>query len=305
MKKFAILIIVFKRPDKLETKIRQLLYFGYPLYIYVDFDNQNSPENKKVISIINDLKNRYKFSYHINKKNIGPGYAVPAAIDWAFKSEENLLILEDDCELGNHALQYFENAQNYINGDIKIVSGRSAWNEDSNSRPNGILTLTNYPLTNGWLVSKIAWKEISIYLNDGVNFYEIIKIFLKSPTKLIPLSFFYSACILNTRSNRKAWDCFVALKMISQNYFSVNPDLTLITTRGIDEVASNTFYENYVDCDAIALASIHPPGVNLDRDKNLIELNNLYIENVIYSMKCYHLFSPIKSWFKIFKYNLR
>lgn len=305
MKKYAVLLVVYKRYHNLEHLITILTKSNIRIYTYVDIDDNSSKENLNAISIVKKYTDLGQITSHINNRNLGAGTAIPNAINWVFNHEDYLLVIEDDCELGDHALDYFENSINYLRDQVKIISGRSAYAETDKNRPIKKLTLTNYSLTNGWLTSRESWQNISRRVESGVNFRLYVLTVLRNPLKTLPLSYFYAACLINMSAKRFAWDCFVIFEMLAKNYYSVNPDLTCITTKGIDEFASNTIGASYHSRTHIALSSEFSPSSFLDTNRKCIKSNNTFIKKNIYKIKWYHLFSPIKSCFKTRRYRFR
>jgi len=303
MSEIAILIVVYKRVNNLEKLITSLKYSNNEILVYVDFDDDHSAANQAVISCVKKFTSSRVVISTINVRNVGPGFAVPEAIRWGFQYANYLLVIEDDCEIGTNALQYFTNTQHLIDSRVKVISGRAAWNEEALARPKKILTLTNYALTNGWLVSYDSWNDLSLYLSKKISIIKIAKYLLFNPFNVLPLLFFYSACLINSNTERKAWDCYIILQMILENYYAINPDLTCISTGGIDEIATNTKINKLAPNTYIALASEKSPSYVLNSDKNFINSNNRHIEKNIFRIKTYHLFSPLKSWFRIFKYK--
>jgi GR25 family glycosyltransferase involved in LPS biosynthesis len=305
MKKYAVLLIVYKRYHNLEHLITTLTKSNIRIYAYVDIDDNSSKENLNAISLVKKYTDLGQIASHVNKRNLGAGSAIPKAIDWVFNHEDYVLVFEDDCELGDHALEYFENSINHLSDQVKIISGRSAYAETDKFRPINKLTLTNYSLTNGWLTSRESWQNISRRIESGVKFRLYLLTVLRNPVKTLPLSYFYAACLMNMGVKRFAWDCFVTFEMLAKNYYSVNPDLTCITTKGIDEFASNTIGASYHSRNHIALSSEFSPSSFLDTNRKYIKSNNTFIKKNIYNIKWYHLFSPIKSCFKTRRYRFR
>jgi hypothetical protein len=303
VKNFAVLIVAFRRPNELAKLVKSLSGSGKKVYVYVDFDENLSAENQEVIQIAKKMHSPGEVNCLINSKNVGVGRAVPTAINWSLESENYVLVLEDDCELGEHALSYFSNTLELISGDVAIVSGRSAWPEEVRLPHYNQLTLTNLPLTNGFLVSKQSWELISRSLvHPRIDRLYLISI-LKNPAKILLLNFIYSACLINSRIATKAWDCFIAFEMLASNLYSVNPNLSAVTTRGIDDVASNTKLTNSGTFEYIVKASSNKPSEVLDKGRSSIKLTNHQVSKKIYNVKIQNLFSPLKSWLKIFKYK--
>jgi hypothetical protein len=299
----AVLIVAYRRPKELLNLVESLSGTHIKIYVYVDYDENNSSENQEVLQIAKSLQITGVITCWINSENVGVGRAVPSAIDWSLESEDYILVLEDDCELGEYALSYFLNSRHLISGKIAIVSGRSAWSELVNSPVLDCLTLTNLALTNGFLVSKQSWTRISRSLVHPKLGRRYLISILSNPRNFLVLSYMYSACLVNTKISMKAWDCFIVFEMLVSSYYSVNPNLSTISTRGIDHVASNTKIHDSKGLEYVVRASRGQPSTKIDMSRNSIILTNRQISRNIYGVKIQNLFSPIKSWLKIFKYK--
>lgn len=303
MHDFVILIVAYRRPQNLRKLMNYALNLGLKPFIYVDYDEFGSPENTEVIDLVKYATQENLIYSKINNLNIGVGRAVPDAINWVMSIEQKVLVLEDDCVPTANAYHYFLNASGYLKDEVKIVSGRAAWSEKSKGKPQGFLTLTNYPLTNGWLVGKDSWKEISYLLDCKLSVINLLRTVHSRPRKLLPVSYFLAACMRNSGSGRRAWDCFIVLAMISNDYLAVNPDYTCVATHGLDSVASTTTPKAGSQSDVIIESSTAPPGRELNPGKVYIQINNNYIKSNIYRIRLRHLLSPAKALFKILLYK--
>ena len=303
MTNLAVLIVAYRRPKELLSLVESLSGTHKKIYVYVDYDENKSSENQEVLQIAKSLQIGGVITCWINSENVGVGRAVPSAIKWSLESEEYILVLEDDCELGEYALSYFSKSRDLISGKVAIVSGRSAWSELVNSPLHNRLTLTNLALTNGFLVSKQSWERISRSLAHPKLGRRYLISILSNPRNFLVLSYMYSACLVNTKISMKAWDCFIVFEMLVSSYYSVNPNLSTISTRGIDHVASNTKIHDSESLEYVVRASRDQPSNRLEMSRNSIILTNRQISRNIYRVKIQNSFSPIKSWLKIFKYN--
>lgn len=299
----AVLIVAYRRPKELLSLVESLSGSHKKIYVYVDYDENKSSENQEVLQIAKSLQITGVITCWINSENVGVGRAVPSAINWSLESEDYILVLEDDCELGEYALSYFSNSRDLISGKVAIVSGRSAWSELVNSPVRDRLTLTNLALTNGFLVSKQSWTRVSRSLAHPKLGRRYLISILSNPRNFLVLSYMYSACLVNTKISMKAWDCFIVFEMLVSSYYSVNPNLSTISTRGIDHVASNTKIHDSKSLEYVVRASRDQPSTKIDMSRNSIILTNRQISRNIYGVKIQNLFSPIKSWLKIFKYK--
>lgn len=303
MSDYGVLIVAYRRPKELSELIESLIPTGKSIYVYVDLDEKTSIENQEVIKVAEKFHKSAAIIRKVNLRNEGVGHAVPSAITWSLEYEENILVLEDDCELGAHALEYFDNSKKYISGKVVIVSGRSAWSEKYSNQLHHHLTLTNFALTNGFLISKDSWRVISRTLVDQRLEIRFVISAFKRPRNFLSLSYFYAACKLNSKIEMKAWDCFIVFEMLASNLHSLNPNYSAITTRGIDQVASNTKKNEWQTVEYVVKASEIKPSNQLNHSRKALLETNYEISKKIYKCNFRHLFSPMKAWVKIFIYR--
>ncbi len=303
MSNFGVLIIAYRRPLSLSKLTERLIPTGRPIYVYVDHDENSSIENREVIEFAEKLHASGAIICKFNHRNAGVGQAVPCAIQWALGFEESILVLEDDCELGNHALEYFDKSRKYLSREVMIISGRSAWPDNFKHHLHNQLTFTNFALTNGFLISRDTWKIMSRTLYDQRLELRFLISVLRKPRNILALAYFYSACKVNSKIEMKAWDCFIVFEMLVSNLYSLNPNFSTITTRGIDHVASNTKGDERQVAEYVVKASEFKPSEKLNSHRRALLETNSQISRNIYKCKIQNLLSPVKAWLIIFKYK--
>jgi GT2 family glycosyltransferase len=97
-----ILFIVFNRP-KTTSQVFQAIRAAKPrrLYVAADGPRDDRPLEKEKVREVRDIATQIDWPCDLKilfrDENLGCKYAVSGAIDWFFKSEEQGMILEDDC----------------------------------------------------------------------------------------------------------------------------------------------------------------------------------------------------------------
>ena len=95
--------------------------------ILICIDGPRIPEHEPSVSLVRNLA--YEFSVRhpsvavlARKDNIGGPIGIPLAIDWAFESVDQLLILEEDCIPSDLAFSYIDKISSSINAN-ELIAG--------------------------------------------------------------------------------------------------------------------------------------------------------------------------------------
>jgi len=170
MTNIPILIIYFNRPDALEINIAALVEAGVSnLYIARDGIGPNVPH-----SVIDEVlkcdatvdKNSYRFksiNRLINNFNIGCDQFVPKALDWAFESEDFLIILEDDCIIDINFIEFCKSLSRRYQEDFSVGSISASCFLPSDFRLNNSFYMSKYPSSWGWATWKSRWVGFAEY----------------------------------------------------------------------------------------------------------------------------------------------
>lgn len=293
-----VLIVCYLRPEKLDALLQS--YLGTPRNIYV-FIDRSEPENYVINKRVFEIASKYKDQLTIEilwaENNYGVGKGVPAAIDWAFGYERELIILEDDCYPSNAAYVFFESQREQLNGNTVMVAASSPWGYGSNSQTNSFLTLSSYPLIWGWMTTIDNWHRLRQLLDSKTPHLRVLKKALTNPSKILAISFFYAAVIRVNNGRLKAWDSPVALEMLLSNLNSITSNVSLIENSGQDEYASHFSNPGGALNEIVSFASLNSASSVMNPSNYWKARTDKRIEEMIYSMKFRQLFSPIKAIF--------
>lgn len=166
--KTSLLLITYNRPDLTDTQIQECLKDpSRKIYVFSDGPKQSNDklvlENQKVITYYQSLHSD-RITIKLANTNFGCGKAVKTAIDWAFKNEDQLIILEDDCNVSSHFLEFSDYALEKYCNDQEIF-GISAENKLAyNGKPASTYYSIDFPLIWGWATWSRAWK---LYEDDA------------------------------------------------------------------------------------------------------------------------------------------
>jgi len=113
--KSAILLLFFNRPDLARISLCNLTASERDVYISIDGPRNafDYPGVQECISLAEAYAASYsklsKVKLLTRDSNLGCKEAVRTAIDWAFETEERLIVLEDDISFNNEFLQTMDN----------------------------------------------------------------------------------------------------------------------------------------------------------------------------------------------------
>lgn len=176
--KTPVLLITFNRPDYTKQMIEALRAAEVEnLYVFKDGprpNNQNdlvaSKEIEKLIKAI-DWECNVKTLFLNN--NLGCGYGPYTAISWAFGSEEELIILEDDCIPTKPFFSFCtEMLERYKdNKSVRHISGRS-YLPDHHAFKNSDYIFSQYAPTWGWATWKRVWTNFDMQMRELTPFFK-------------------------------------------------------------------------------------------------------------------------------------
>jgi hypothetical protein len=225
------------------------------------------------------------------ESNLGVGVAVPYAVNEVLTIEQEVIVLEDDCIPNEYAWEYFDYFSKFLAGELVMVSARSARPNVKDDTSISTATYTTYPLINGWSTNRSGWIQINP-LDHNVNLRDACLWLMNHPKKILVFCFFWAAVIRVRNGKLKAWDSFMAFKMLIGNLKSISPNQTCVTVLGVDEVASNTKVVGKASSDLYLAADTEAPSRKLDVSAFAQEETNRLVETGIYEIRQKNLMSP-------------
>lgn len=292
-----VLIVCYLRPEKLDILLASLKDSGRRIYVFIDKANYSNLElNTKVYTTAIKYENSMNIKILWTDKNQGVGLGVPSALDWVFSFEEEIIILEDDCQPTKDAYTFFDEQSIRLNEEIVMACGTSPWTFQSSSESSQKLSLSSYPLIWGWSTNSTSWSKLRVLIYSKTPHFRVMKTLLLNPSRVKSLCFFYAALIRVRREKLKAWDSPVALEMLLCGYKAIIADKTLIQNSGQDETASHFSNPNSVLTEIVSQSQSGPASTELDRSIENCARTDRCIEKEIYSLKLRHLLSPVKAF---------
>lgn len=274
----AVLFLVFNRPVT-TARVFEVIRQVQPPRLYVAADGprkQRKDEFEKtneVRKIATNVDWPCEVKTLFREDNLGCRHAVSNAITWFFETEEQGIILEDDC-LPSRSFFWFceELLGRYRNNpQVGIISGTNYFNSQV-SLINDYY-FSSYPFIWGWATWKTVWCNYSV--NNIPNDREKVSKVLKNLTIKREAFNYWRREFLNTASNRiDSWDYQLTYMIISRNLLNIIPAVNLISNIGHGPNATHTIdIENEhsnMERHEIAFPLKHVQKI--ERNKNLDEL---------------------------------
>jgi hypothetical protein len=245
----AVLLLVFNRPE-VTALVFEAIRQARPPRLYVAADGPRSgraDEAEKcaeVRSIATAVDWPCKVHTLFREQNIGCRFAPQTAIDWFFDSEEEGIILEDDCLPHRDFFTFCEWALNAYRED-KVVWHINGNNFDCaealfEAKPVGFSALAQVW---GWATWRDRWKSYQgnpFYLMESAQL--AMSNWLLSPIARINKI----SHISNLQRGLDAWDYQWQVAILNQRGLTVSCASNLISNYGDGADATHTFLDNRV-----------------------------------------------------------
>lgn len=167
-----VLLIAFNRPEETSRVISRLREVKpRRIYFSVDGPRMNRPDDKDLVEMTKSLKSQFDWDCSVSVRfldeNVGCGLGVSTAITWALKSEENIIILEDDIvptisffEYCDELLErYLDDQQVFAISGCNFVPTKKLPAAES-------YRFSSIPHVWGWAVWKRSWETYSLDISD-------------------------------------------------------------------------------------------------------------------------------------------
>ena len=240
----GVLIIAYRRAENVRKILSECLDSGINR-IYITIDSPRSREYEeiedvqKVKDVISEFKSgagkRIEIHSRAALRNLGCAVSVLRGCDWAFNSEKELIVIEDDCIPSRTFFDFYRMYSVNVNSakNVYLVCG-------TQFAPIHLVGqsgfLSKYPLTWGWGTNRQSWYEIrDIFLET-----KKMKVIFEDLFATTPENAYWRA------AKRRAllgitdvWDSVVVEFMLKRNLLAVLPPRNFILNNGNDSVATN------------------------------------------------------------------
>lgn len=323
MNKFKLPIVVFffKRHHIFQTLQQVKKVKPKKLYLVSD-GGRNKEEHLECMKIRKEVEKMIDWNCNIVKKyydtNQGVDVIIPRTITEIFKTEEKLIILEDDCVA---SLSFFKFCEVLLekykyNDKIMSISGTNWFDNKYFSDKSYFFSI--HPESSGCATWKRAWNlydnEMKLFKNEKEN--SIIKDRIKSNflyNRYYELFKYHYQAIRNGDWKNSHWDGKWLYTLFVNNGLSIVPNKNLISNIGFDESATHTIDSSHFMANKKKYEIDFPL-----KDNNKIEPNREYdilyakkilgfgilnyIRNsLILFLKTIYLYKPLKSIYRTLK----
>lgn len=231
-----VLLVIFNRPTQTLRLLDLLREIKPPvLYIHSDGPRDNKENERDIVISLRDsvLKNidwKCEVSTNFRSVNLGCGPGVSAAISWFFDSEEQGIILEDDCHPTKAFFDFTEILLDRYKDNLK-VGHISGYNHYPGRIKNTDYFFTAIPGIWGWATWRNRWKD---YEREIENFnYPLISAKIGNRA-----ASFLRDIIRDPSIN--TWDYQWTYHLLKNNYLSIRPSENLVYNAGIGEHNNGT-----------------------------------------------------------------
>lgn len=199
-----ILFVCYKRYEYVEKTLSKILEHN-PNNLYISID---APRTTNDVLDVNEVKLLIKkilleknfdeknVQYKIEQENIGCELNILNSIDWVFKKENEVIIIEEDVLIGNNFFGFI------INNKEKVISGE--YTCISKVLYNSLLNIDSFQFNaHGWYINKDNWYNTFLIRNFKNN-TDLIENIIKSVYKPSPDA--YKAVKYTMEQHHFHWD---------------------------------------------------------------------------------------------------
>lgn len=285
----AVVVIGFNRPELLSNLLNSIPQDGRNVYIAID--GARNLEEKIAVNQSILTAEKYQSTVKSNHVQIrssttnqGCKYGVFNAVDWAFKSEDALVILEDDIVPTPAFFKFCDYGLSLFSEDQSIwqLNGWTPLDVDIDSEP--FFYQTTHAHIWGWATWKERWKKFDLELmNWRQEDLESLPIF-----KDLKLHRNFGALWNRTlddcaQGKIDTWDSQWLYSMWKNNSYAISPSLRMCGNVGFDERATHT-----VDSGGDLFSKL--PNHKLTfKIENLMNFNSTLQFDIVHDLKCYKL----------------
>lgn len=286
----AILVVIFNRPDFSFLLYKQLESLK-PSKLYIVSDGARNEPEKLIVeesrSIFNSISWECDVKYNYAAENIGLKNRIISGIDWAFESEDQLIILEDDCIPHPDFFPFCEAMLTKYKNVEKVMSinGCNLYQTIPINNSESYI-FSRYANSWGWATWRDSWKRLDRNL-AGLDDPEInAKFDLVLPSGL-RARLYWKYIFKQVRAEHiKSWAFRWIFTLFMNNSLAIVPRTNLISNIGIDSRSTNTRGElHFINLETAGLLSseiIDPTCLEADYNYDKWVEDTIYSKSVKY-----------------------
>jgi hypothetical protein len=244
----AIILFTHRRP--LHTyKILKILKLINLKKIYIVSDGWRNNEEKKQVLIVRDLVIKNNYSFKVNKffldRNIGVRNIFKIGLDWVFKYEKKIIVLEDDTVPNNSFFKFCDTLliKYKNNKKISMICGTNFKSSLTQKNADSYF-FSKYTFIWGWATWKDRWSLYDNKLKKWDKFKKN-KSINKHFSNTNEIKFWKKNLeYLKKNPNKGAWDFPLTFANFYHKKISIVPKVNLITNIGYDDPSGHNPKKN-------------------------------------------------------------
>jgi hypothetical protein len=238
----SVLIIAYRRPENV-AKILALCDKAQVAEIYLSIDAPKIDsvagweDHRNLLSTIEDFEKSSGRLVHkrIARENQGCAVNLLLGCDWAFKSAESLIVIEDDCIPTKAFIDFYKSHISYLShhDDVWLLCGTQF---APLNVTDGHAVISKYALTWGWGTTRLKWVEISEIFRQTFSKSQIRTLLtFAGPEK----SFWAAGSRRAKLGFTDVWDTVLLNSMQERGKFAILPPVNLVLNLGADSVSTH------------------------------------------------------------------
>jgi len=276
MKKFPIVFFAFKRPDKTKRVLEEV-FKSKPYKVYIFADGPRNSEDLAMVldtrRIIDELTKNFR-DVRVSKiyrgKNFGLKKNIIDGLNYVFKNEDAVIVLEDDCLPSLGFFDFCNKALELYSCDYSISTICGTRVTEMCGTENKFLK-SRFFVPWGWATWKRTWNRYSKF-DDRV----LLDRFLSSrDINFLQRWYFSEVYKLTIKGSINTWDYKMIIMQLVEGSFSLLPPFNLIKNIGFGGQSSNTKFKTGVSELPISQYSRHE--INFSGDISLDEDYDNYL----------------------------
>jgi hypothetical protein len=293
IEKTPILFIIFNRTNiALESFQSIKRYRPERLYIAADGPRPEKEGEQELCKQTRELiLNEIDWDCDVRKlfrgKNIGCGRGVYEAITWMFETEEQGIIIEDDCRLNASLFLFMEELLELYKDDQRIgmIAGTNTYLIQTETS----YYFSRYKACWGWATWKRSWKNMDLSMTWRKTDY-YMPVLKNMGYRGCDINYWKYRLKLIDNNQVSAWDWQWYFTLAAQNQLSIFPKVNLVSNIGFSENATHTTNKKqpkeYLAHAELDFPLIHPKYVvpNDSFDKCYYRNNNSFYYTLMRSI---------------------
>ncbi|NQU85407.1 MAG: glycosyltransferase family 2 protein [Mariniphaga sp.] len=241
----AIVLIIFKRPEHTDRVLSKILQVN-PSKLYIVADGPRSKfsiEAKKCAETISLVlqklkKSNFEIEWIVSEKNLGLEKRITSGLNYIFKKEKQVIILEDDCVPD---ISFFAFCEKLLlkyreNNKISHISGTKF-----TPRNDFIESyyFSKYPIEWGWATWADRWAFYDSNMAEwpSIKWSSYFRSLFSTKRTYNYWKWIFSRCY-SGEQNSWAYK-WLYINLIRKNY-SISPSINLVTNIGLGNDSTNT-----------------------------------------------------------------